>query len=148
MFKHILIATDGSDIAWRAVTKGLQLAKDVSAKVTIVTVTELWSAKDMSSDFSRIGPSPIEKYEEKMAEYATRTLRAVTDYAAKLGVACDAVHVPDRRPAEGIVDTALERACDLICMASHGRRGISRLMLGSQSNEVVATTTLPVLIFR
>ena len=68
--------------------------------------------------------------------------------AAEIGVSCETLHVKDRRPAEGIIETAKAKDCDLIVMGSHGRRGISRLVLGSQASEVVSHSTVPVLVCR
>jgi nucleotide-binding universal stress UspA family protein len=65
-----------------------------------------------------------------------------------IGVSCETLHVKDRHPGEGIIETAREKACDLIVMASHGRRGLGRLILGSVANEVVTHSTIPVLIYR
>ena len=77
-----------------------------------------------------------------------RLLAGVIEIASKLGVACETLHVKDRHPAEGIVETAKSRGCDLIVMASHGRRGLSRMLLGSQANKVVTHSAVPVLICR
>lgn len=146
MFQHILIATDGSELAGHAVATGLSLAKATGARVTAVTVTELWSAQEMAAKAARGDIRPVDDYEARATAAARKILFSVTEIAAKLGVTCSTVHVSDRRPADGIVTTARERNCDLIVIASHGRRGVSRLVLGSQSAEVVANTELPVLI--
>ena len=148
MFKHILIATDGSLLAGHAVEKGLALAKAIGARVTAITVTELWSIQDMAAQAEMGKAHPVEDYEAHAAASARTILANVAEAAVKHGVTCGAVHVSDKRPAEGIVATALERDCDLIVMSSHGRRGVSSLILGSQSAEVVANTQVPVLICR
>jgi nucleotide-binding universal stress UspA family protein len=145
MYKHILIATDGSDLAGKAVNAGLQLAKILNAKVTAVTVTEPWTAYITGE-----GPIafPIDEYEKSAAENATRTLAAVDDLAKKLAVACKRIHVKDQYPADGILDAAKSHGCDLIVMASHGRRGLGRLLLGSAAVSVLTHSTVPVLICR
>lgn len=148
MFKHILIATDGSELAGKAVAQGLALAKALDAKVTAVTVTEMWDALSMAARAASQKRNPIGDYEERMATVADRILRSVDEEAKKQGVACASLHVKDRHPAEGIIETAQAQAFDLIVMASHGRRGLARLLLGSQANKVVTLSPVPVLICR
>ena len=145
MFTNLLIATDGSELSQKAVEQGLALAKALGAKVSAVTVSEPWASVaygEMAYGF------PIEEYEKSAASNAAGILEGVAEAAKKAGVACDSIHVKDRYPADGIVEAAKERRCDLIVMASHGRRGLSRLMLGSQANGVVTHSTIPVLICR
>jgi nucleotide-binding universal stress UspA family protein len=143
MYKHILIATDGSDLATKAAEQGLALGKALAAQVTVVFVTAPWSPP---GDYSVI--LPIEDYENACADDASKILADVGQTAQRIGVACDTLHVKDRFAAEGIVETAQARGCDLIVMASHGRRGLTRLLLGSQANKVVTYSTVPVLICR
>lgn len=145
MYKHILIATDGSDLAGRAVEQGLALAKALKAKVTAVMVTEPWTS--FAYGEAAVG-FPIEEYEKAAAANATAALAKVFDAARACDVAFDTLHVPDQFPAEGILAAATERGCDLIVMASHGRRGVSRLLLGSQTSKVVVQSLIPVLVCR
>ena len=145
MYQHILIATDGSDLARKAVDQGLALAKAISARVTAVTVTEPWTSVapvEMSIAF------PPEEYEKAAAANAAKILSSVDETAKRLGVTCQTLHLKDQYPSDGIVDTCKQRGCDLIVMASHGRRGLSRLVLGSQANAVVTHSFVPVLICR
>lgn len=145
MYRHLLIATDGSELANNAVTHGLALAKPLGAKVTVVTVTEPFPA------FAFAEPSisvPLHAYEEAASTRATKILNDVSAAAKLQGVVCDVIHVNDRLPAEGILEIAKVRGSDLIVMASHGRRGLSRLVLGSQANEVVSQSSIPVLVCR
>jgi nucleotide-binding universal stress UspA family protein len=90
--------------------------------------------------------NPIEEYEEIVARDASRILATVAETAGKLGIACATLHVADRYPAEGIIELAKARNCDLIVMASHGRRGLAKLLLGSQATRVLTYSTVPVLI--
>ena len=145
MYKHLLIATDGSELAQKAVDQGLALAKKLGAAVTAVTVTEPWPVT-LAGDV--VVAYPIEEYEQSTASNAGKILAAVADAAAKQGVACSTVHVKDKYPAEGIVDTAKSKGCDLIAMSSHGRRGLTKLLLGSQAVEVLTHSTIPVLVCR
>ena len=148
MYQNILIATDGSDLAGKAVEHGVRLAKKMDAAVTFVTVTEMWSALDMAAEVSRGTPNPMEIYEEMAAKSAQGILDAAKTAAQKAGIDCETLHVRDRAPAEGIVATANEKGCDLIVMASHGRRGLNRILLGSQTTEVLAYSKVPVLVVR
>jgi nucleotide-binding universal stress UspA family protein len=148
MYKHLLIATDGSELAEKAVRAGLKLAAALGARATAVTVTEPWDALAMAGLAERGVANPIEKYEQRMREAAEAILARVREIAGSIGTECETLHVSDRHPAEGIIEAAKEKGCDLIVMASHGRRGVSRLLLGSQANEVVTLSTVPVLICR
>jgi nucleotide-binding universal stress UspA family protein len=91
---------------------------------------------------------PAENYNKIVAEEAAKILSSVRDAAKKGAITCDTLHVVDRSPAEGIIDIANAGGCDLIVMTSHGRRGVGRLILGSQANEVVTRSTIPVLVCR
>ncbi len=145
MYKHLLIATDGSDLAQRAVDQGLALAKTLNAKATVVFVTESWVTKVPGETGMTF---PINDYEKGCAESAKAILGAVAELAKEQGVACETKHVRDQFPADGIIAAAKSNECDLIVMASHGRRGLSRLLLGSQANQVVTHSSVPVLIVR
>lgn len=145
MYKHLLIATDGSELAAKAVEQGLALAKKLGAKATAITVTEPWVAMVTGE---MVIAFPAEEYEAGCAANAERILSRVAEVADKTGVACETLHVRDQFPAEGILATAKARGCDLIVMASHGRRGVARVLLGSQANKVVTHSSVPVLICR
>ena len=148
MYKHILIATDGSELADKGLNHGLTLAKALGASVTIVTVTDFWSPLALADEALRGKRNPPDEYEAAMAKAATRVLRAAEKKADAAGVEAGTVHIADKHPAQGIVETASHNGCDLIVMSSHGRRGSKRLMLGSQTVEVVTHTTIPVLVIR
>jgi nucleotide-binding universal stress UspA family protein len=146
MYKHILVSTDGSEVAQKGVDQGLSLAKSVGAKVTIVTVTERFPVYP-GPDWIP-GPTEIADWEARQKEAATGVLADAKAQADRLGVAAETVHVPEAQPAEAIIATAKERHCDLIVMASHGRRGLRRLLLGSQTSEVLVSSPVPVLVVR
>jgi nucleotide-binding universal stress UspA family protein len=148
MYKHILIATDGSELAGRALTHGLALAKEVKAPVTLVTVTQPWSAFDMAHKAREGNRDPMRQFEEIATASAKSILDAAGQKAKKAGVACELVHVPGQHPSEGIIATAEKNGCDLIVMASHGRRAVGRLLLGSQAVEVLTHCKVPALIVR
>lgn len=146
MYRNILIATDGSKLALRAVDHGAELAKKVGATVTILTVTELWSALNMAEDTEHGVMNPVEIYEATSEKLAEKILSAAEEKARSHGIECKTLHVRDRHPAEGIIATATERGCDLIVMATHGRRGLKRMMMGSQTAEVITYSKIPVLV--
>jgi nucleotide-binding universal stress UspA family protein len=145
MYKHILIATDGSDLAARALAQGLSLAKALASQVTVVTVTEPWGAQMIGEAAIAF---PFEEYEKAVSADAAEILSKASEAASKAGVSCTTIHVKERHPAEGILETAKASTCDLIVMASHGRRGLTRLLLGSQAQNVITHSTIPVLICR
>lgn len=145
MYKHLLIATDGSQLADKGVAQGFALAKALQAEVTLITVSEPWAtvvSGEAAMAFSQ------DRYGEAMAANAGSILGAAADTAEKDGIPYETRYVSDRFPAEAIVEVANEEGCDLIVMASHGRRGIQRLLLGSQTNEVITHSTIPVLVCR
>ncbi len=145
MYKHLLIAIDESDLAFRALGQGVALAKDLGAKVTILTVAEPWNAVVVGE--AAIG-FPVDEYERSMQQWAAATLSRAEQIASDSGVPCESIYLKDTHPADGILKTAADENCDLIVMGSHGRRGVSRLLLGSQANSVITQSSLPVLICR
>ncbi len=145
MYKHILIATDGSELAQKAVDQGFALAKALGADTLAVHVTAPWT----SVAVGEVGVAfPPDDYDRVVTSSAKDILAAVAEAAKTAGVPSETLHVKDRLPAEGIIETARERGADLIVMSSHGRSGFARLLLGSEANEVVSKSTIPVLICR
>lgn len=145
MFEHILIATDGSDLARIAVETGLGLAKALGAKATAVTVTP--SLASVAPGEPEIG-FPVEEYIRATKENAAAILSTVSDSAKRIGIACATIHEPDQYAADGILSAAEKAGCDVIVISSHGRHGLQRLLLGSQAQEVLTRSTIPVLICR
>jgi nucleotide-binding universal stress UspA family protein len=148
MYANILVATDGSPLAQRGVDQGIALAARIGATVTFVVVSELFTGITLEGEspiglFS--GSADLKQAAESAAE---RILQKVSAQAKAAGVACETVHVRDMVPADGILETATKRGCDLIVVSSHGRRGIERLLLGSQANDVVTRAKVPVLVAR
>mgnify|MGYP001277128570 CR=1 FL=1 len=150
MYKHILISTDGSEIGQKGVDHGLALAKNVGAKVTLVTVSEPFPIYAGAAAGPGWLPPPMAtaEYEASQKEAAIRTLADAKAAADRLGVDAETVYIAEAHPAEAIVDTAGKRHCDVIVMASHGRRGLRRLLLGSQTIEVLTHSPVPVLVVR
>lgn len=149
MYARILIATDGSDLADRALDHTLQLAKLAGSEVTIVTVTE--PATIVGGGYASIGGGVIDPIPELIAaqeKAAREMLERAAKRAADQGVTAKTVLVDNSFAAEGIVATANQIGAELIVMGSHGRRGLNRLLLGSQTNNVLAHTKIPVLVTR
>ena len=144
-FKKILIATDGSELAEKAVEKGLDLAAKLKAAVVLVMVTVPWSSI-VSGETAQA--YSVEKYLEDAERQADRLLTPLAARAEKSGLTCESVHIVERFASEGILEAAKARNCDLIVMASHGRRGLSRFFLGSQTDEVLVQTEVSVLVVR
>ena len=148
MYQHILIPTDGSELAERGVTHGLSLAKFVGAKVTAIIVEErpdAWWGVGGAISEPRGGVAFAELTEE-LKKHAASVLVRVANAAKQAGVPCDTIHVLDVQPYEAIIATATDRGCDLIVMASHGRSGLSAVVLGSVTNKVLTHTKVPVLV--
>lgn len=149
MYNHILLSTDGSEVAQKGVDHGLTLAKALGARVTIITVSERFPVYAGGVGFEYAVSDPLmTDYMTGQTEAANAVLAAAKQAADRLGVSAETLHVPDAQPAEAIVEAAKARNCSLIAMASHGRRGLGRLLLGSQTAEVVANSPVPVLVVR
>jgi nucleotide-binding universal stress UspA family protein len=145
MFKNILIPTDGSDIAVKAVEQGILFAKEIGAKITAVTVTEPFHLVSVAP--SQLEYTPIE-YKKHTEAYAEKVLGEVSAAAKLVGVACETLHVEHEHVYQAIIDSASARRCDLIVMASHGRRGVSAVVLGSETVKVLTHSKIPVLVYR
>jgi nucleotide-binding universal stress UspA family protein len=145
MYKNILIATDGSELAYKAVAQGLALAKALGARLTAVTVTEPWATM---APPEVLNEPFVQEFERAASERAKQILDSVAAAAKNANVACATLHVRDRFPAEGILEAATNIGADLIVMASHGRRGLAKFLLGSQATEVLVHSSVPVLVCR
>lgn len=140
-----MIPTDGSDLAAKAVEHGVAFAKEIGAKVTAVTVTEPFAV-------FALAPSQLEytrdAYTKQADAYAEQALGAVAAAAERAGIVCEVLHVEREHVYEAIIDTATASGCDLIVMASHGRRGVSAVVLGSETVKVLTHSKIPVLVYR
>jgi len=144
-YTHILIPTDGSELSGKAVQHGIALAKRIGAKITVLTVLPPFHT--FTADAQMIEDTPAE-YKARMQEHAGKTLGAAARAAQAAGVACEMVHVEHEHPYQAIIDTAGSKGCDLIVMASHGRHGISAIVLGSETVKVLTHSKIPVLVHR
>lgn len=141
MYKHILIPTDGSDLSRQAIEHGIALAKAVGAKVTVLTVTEPFYVSAFES-------SMVEHYKKHVAALATKHLDAAKAAADASNVSCEMARLEHEQPYRAIIDAADARGCDVIVMASHGRRGISAIVLGSETMKVLTHSPIPVVVVR
>lgn len=145
MFKNILLPTDGSDLAAKAVGQAVLFAKEIGAKITAVTITEPFHAVSVKP--SQLEYTPLE-YKKHSEAHAEKLLGAVSAAANSAGVACETLHVEHEQIYQAIIDAAMARRCDLIVMASHGRRGVSAVVLGSETVKVLTHSKIPVLVYR
>ena len=145
MYNRILLPTDGSNLAAKGVDHGLALAHALNVPVTVVTVTVPLTGFAFQGI---VQAESIDSYNEGVQKEVADLEKLVRDKAADKGVTVDFVNETNHSPASAILDVAQAKGCDLIVISSHGRRGISRLMLGSQTAEVVANSAVPVLIVR
>jgi nucleotide-binding universal stress UspA family protein len=145
MYTNILIPTDGSELAGKAIPHGIALAKRIGAKVTVMTVLRPFHT--LTTDAQMIEDTPAQ-YKARMKEHADKTLGAVADAAQAAGVAFETVYVEHEHPYQAIIDTAKSKGCDLVVMASHGRHGISAVVLGSETVKVLTHSKIPVLVHR
>jgi nucleotide-binding universal stress UspA family protein len=145
MFKHLLVPTDGSALSEAAVRMAVGLAKEFDAKITAVHVIPKFHL--LTYDTAMLAETKAESAQhakEHAAQYLAFVERAATDAA----VLCDTTSIVSDHPYEAIINTAQERRCDLIVMASHGRRGVQGLLIGSETQKVLTHTRIPVLVYR
>jgi nucleotide-binding universal stress UspA family protein len=148
MFKHILLPTDGSKLADRAIIHGIKLAKTLGAKVTLLSVVPEFR---MIADESFAVPMSMQtkqRYEKEAAASAGKKLAAIEARIAKAGVKSVSVVVSSDLPFQQIIEVARKRKCDVVVMASHGRSGLSSLLLGSETVKVLTHSKIPVLVVR
>ena len=143
MYTNILIATDGSDRAGNAARHEVSLAKSTGTKITALNVSQPyhWFAPNMVPDAQAA-------YAQEQNQAATVALSVIADLAKSVGVAVETMHVEGEHPSGVIIDTAKAKNCDLIVMGSHGRRGISAVILDSETAKVLTHSTIPVLVCR
>lgn len=146
MYKNILIATDGSELADKAVVHGMGLAKSVGAKVTAVVVETPFDAMHVPESRMRHIAEEFEHHAQATKRHADKVLGNVADAAKKAGLACDTIQVEHDQPYQAIIKTAEDKGCDAIVMASHGRSGITAVLLGSVTNKVLTHTSIPVVV--
>jgi nucleotide-binding universal stress UspA family protein len=145
MFKHVLFATDGSPLSNEAAVKAVQLAKSMSARLTAVTVSTPFHV--FATDAVMVSDTE-DVYNEERKKRSEKYLGVVKSAAELSGLSFEGKHVFHDHPYVAIIDTANNSGCDVICMASHGRRGISALVLGSETIKVLTHSKIPVVVWR
>lgn len=146
MYRHFLIAFDGSELSNKAVVQGIALAKTLSAKLTVLYASPplalpLYFSPEESTTQPAIPP-------EEVAKEAADILSAAKESITEAGLQCDAIHVPGTPAWEAILSESKRIGCDLIIMASHGRSGFSAVLLGSETQKVLTHSDIPVLVVR
>jgi nucleotide-binding universal stress UspA family protein len=144
MFQRILVPTDGSDITAKAVSTAISLAKSLGAKVYAISVKEPFPY----SAISEMQPTPPQEFFDAQERIAAKRVQAVADACKAAGMPCEAHTVEALHPWEAIIDHAKRQECDLVVMASHGRRGVAALLLGSETQKVLTHSQVAVLIVR
>jgi nucleotide-binding universal stress UspA family protein len=145
MFKHILLPTDGSKLSEKSVKQGIRMAKQLGAAVTAVHVIPKAHVYDYQMQLLTASEESLRADDERRAE---QCLRFVKKAAAGADVQCETLHLISDQPYKAIVNAAKRKDCDLILMASHGRRGIEGFLLGSETQKVLTHSTIPVLVYR
>ncbi len=144
MVRHILVPTDGSEITAKAVQAAIDLARPLGAKLTTISVKEPFPY----SAISEMQPVPPQEFFDAQERIASARVKEVVKTAEAAGLSCAAFTVEAYHPWEAIVEQAKTHDCDLIVMASHGRRGVSALLLGSETQKVLTHCSIPVLVIK
>lgn len=144
MFKRILVPTDGSEITAKAIDTAIELAKSVGAGLYTLSVKEPFPY----SAISEMQPTPPQEFFDAQERIASKRVQAVVEQSQQAGLACHAHTTEALHPWEAIIEHAKRMECDLLVMASHGRRGVSALLLGSETQKVLTHSKVPVLIVR
>ncbi len=147
MYSHILIPTDGSELSKRAAEAGIALAKALNARVTGL-YAEPAATPVVFENFIPLRYVSPDQHAAAIERAAKRYLGVIEAAAAKAGVRCESVRLTSEYPAETILDVAKRRKCDLIVMASHGHKGLTGLLIGSETQKVLTHARIPVLVYR
>ena len=149
MYKHILVPTDGSALSDKAVEAAIKLAKLAGARITAFHAIEPYPLQGAyAAEASGVAELQPEVFAERSEEYAKRVLDAVTSAAAVAKVECATSYATSRSISQAIVEKAIKENCDLVVMASHGRRGLEGFLLGSETQKVLTHSSIPVLVYR
>jgi nucleotide-binding universal stress UspA family protein len=147
MFKHILIPTDGSRTAAKAIQAGMQLAKEMGAKVTGFYAQEPLP-QHIHGEGYLADASLVAEFERRARQHAQRCVDEVGEAARAAGVPFEAMVAKSQWPYKAIIDAAQSQRCDAVFIGSHGSKGIAGLVLGSVTQKVLVNSTIPVLVFR
>ena len=142
MYKRILVPTDGSERSVKAVEGAARFARPLGATLVVMTVVEPYT------NLAEYRPESIEQYDERVTAEAEERLEAARKIAVAAGVEVKTVMVKSFSPAEAIIEQAEKNGCDIIFMASHGRKGIAAVLLGSETQKVLTHSHFPVMVYR
>jgi nucleotide-binding universal stress UspA family protein len=148
MYKHILLPTDGSKLSAKAIKQGIQFAKSIGANLTALHVTHEYRAMMDDGFIAPAAATFRKRFEEESLKRSKAILEGVKSEALAAGVSCEGVSVISDLPYDAIIKQAKKAKCDLIMMASHGRKGLSSILLGSETAKVLTHSTIPVLVVR
>jgi nucleotide-binding universal stress UspA family protein len=147
MYKHILIPTDGSQTANKAVDAGIEFAREAKAKVTLFTAVPEYQPPGEGEIMARNAIS-LWDHERMSREKAHAVLQPAAERVRGAGIECDTAYAESARPYQAIIEAAQSRGCDLILMSSHGRHGLAELWHGSETREVLIHSRIPTLVYR
>ncbi|HMW17764.1 MAG TPA: universal stress protein [Accumulibacter sp.] len=147
MFKHILVPTDGSELSQETARRAISFAKETGARITAFFAKPEYPVS-YYGEGALIDPTTPERFAELAEQQAQDTLDVITALGREAGVDIEKMSVTSDVPYQAIIDAAVQAHCDLIFMASHGRRGFSALLLGSETNKVLTHSRIPVLVYR
>jgi nucleotide-binding universal stress UspA family protein len=147
MYKRILVPTDGSSLSKKAVKSAVELAASLGAELLAVNVVPRYPRSYFDGGLA-ISPAEIARVEKQWTEHGQALADEVSKAAAKAGVEAKAITVRSDLVAEAVLAAARKHKCDLVVMASHGRKGIKRLLLGSETQHVLTHGNIPVLVLR
>jgi nucleotide-binding universal stress UspA family protein len=147
MFKHILVPTDGSELSRQTTSRAVSFAKETGARITAFFAKPEYPVTYFGEG-ALIDPTTPERFSEMAESQAAEVLAFVSGECEKAGVPCQTASATSDVPYEAIIQAAEQHGCDLIFMASHGRKGISGLLLGSETNKVLTHSKIPVLVYR
>lgn len=144
MFKRILVPVDDSELSFRAVGGAARFAKPLGATMVLLTVIEPYSYTNLSE----YRPESIEQYDERVSEEAAKRLAKAKAVCDEAGVVCTALSVKSFSPAEAIIEQVEKTGSDVVFMASHGRKGLAAVLLGSETQKVLTHSNIPVMVYR
>lgn len=144
MYKRILVPTDGSELSLAAVKGAARFAKPLGAQVVLMTVIEPYSYTSLSE----YRPESIDEYDNRMRDIADKRLEDARAELEANGITVECLAIKSFSPAESIIEASEKHDCDCIFMASHGRKGLAAVLLGSETQKVLTHSKLPVLVYR
>ncbi len=147
MFKHILVPTDGSELSQEAIRNAVPFAKEMNAKITAFYTKPEFDTTQYAEG-SNIDPLAMKRFEEATEAEAQKILGFAEKLCQETGVPCETLSLTNNNPYEAIIEAAKQSGCDLVFMASHGRKGLKGFLLGSETQKVLMYSTIPVLVYR